>query len=96
MIPDPRIYVLLAIVAASFGAGWMVNGWKTDAEMLAVAETRKAAIAGAAEAIAKIKVTNTTVYQRATTKIIETPVYRECQHDQGMVEQINSALVPAP
>ena len=48
---------------------------------------------GAAEAIAKIKVENKTIYKTATTKVIERTEYQECRHQPDMLEQVNAALV---
>jgi multidrug efflux pump subunit AcrA (membrane-fusion protein) len=90
---EARIIAGVLLLAAVFGSGWMVRGWKEDAEDLAVAETRKAAMQGAAEAIAKIEVVNKTIYQKAQTTVIEKPVYRECAHEQDMVDKVNAALV---
>lgn len=90
-----HLYIVLALVAASFGAGWTVKGWQVDAAELAVEQTRKAAMQGAAEAIAGIKIQNTTIRQQATTKVIERTEYRECQHQPDMMLQVNQALTGA-
>ncbi len=95
-MPDPRAIIIVCILVATFVAGWKVKAWQVASVELAVKETRDAAMDGAAEAIAKIKVTNTTVYQKAVREIIEKPVYRDCRHDPAMLEQINAALVPPP
>lgn len=93
---SPQILAALVLTAAvaGFAAGWKTKGWQADSQTLAVAETRDAAMRGAAEAISRIKVVNTTITQQATTRVIERPVYRECQHQPDMMNQINTALVP--
>ena len=92
--PQILAALVLAVAAAGFAAGWTIKGWQADSQALAVAETREAAMRGAAEAISRIKITNTTITQQATTRVIERPVYRECQHQPDMLGQINAALAP--
>lgn len=91
MIP-PQIYAALALLIAGFAAGWTVCDWKNDAAELAIQKAGERASQAASEAVAKIKVENKTIYQQATTKVIERPVYKECQHDSDMMDQINAAL----
>lgn len=87
-----HLYIVLALVAGSFAAGWTVCDWKNDAAALAVEQAGKAASQAAAEAIAGIKIQNTTIRQQATTKVIERTEYRECQHQPDMLQQVNTAL----
>lgn len=87
-----HLYIVLALVAGSFWAG---TRWEAGSQAIAeaaVEETRKAAMQGAAEAIAGIKVKNVTIRQEATTKVIERTEYRECQHQPDMMLQVNQAL----
>lgn len=58
----------------------------------AVDETRAAAQQGAADAIAQIKVVNTTVKGRVETIVRENTVYRDCKHDARSLRDINAAL----
>lgn len=58
----------------------------------AIAETRAAAQLGAADAIAKIKVRNTTIQGRVETIVRDSPVYRDCLHDPDGLRNINEAL----
>lgn len=94
--PQILAALVIAVAVAAFAAGWKTKGWQEDSQALAIAETREAAMQSAADAISRIKVVNTTVYQRATTQVIDRPVYRECQHQPDMMQQINAALVPTP
>lgn len=90
---DTRAVIVAVILAATFLAGWKVKAWQVGAQELAVQQTKEAAMLGAAEAIAKIKVENKTIYQQATTKVIERTEYQECRHQPDMLEQVNAALV---
>lgn len=62
----------------------------------AIDETRAAAQQGAADAIAQIKIVNTTVKGRVETVVRENTVYRDCKHDARSVRDINSALTGEP
>ncbi|MGJ7497448.1 hypothetical protein ACSFA8_20570 [Variovorax sp. RT4R15] len=58
----------------------------------AIRDTRAAAQQGAADAIAQIKVTNTTVRGKTETIVRENVVYRDCRHAPDSVRAINAAL----
>lgn len=58
----------------------------------AIDETRAAAQEGAANAIAQIKVTNTTVRGKTETIVRENVVYRDCKHDAAGLRAVNAAL----
>lgn len=96
-------YLLLAILigwgVSVAGAGWYGIGIGRDGEIAkqsavnsAVQETREAAQQGAADAIAKIKITHTTVRARTETIVRDNPVYRDCVNDAGVMRNINTAL----
>jgi hypothetical protein len=58
-----------------------------------VAQTaRDAAIEGAAQEIAKIKLTHTTIRQQATKEIIREKVYVECMHTPAVRSLLDDAL----
>lgn len=96
-------YVLLAVVMAwggsVGGAFFYGQGVGKDSEIAgqaqisqAVRDTRAAAQLGAADAIAQIKVTNTTIRGKTETIVRENVVYRDCRHAPDSVRAINSAL----
>ena len=58
----------------------------------AIQDTRKQAMEGAADAIGKITVRNTTVQGKVETIIKDNPVYRDCQHTPDGLQYINQAL----
>lgn len=62
----------------------------------AIQDTRDAAMKGAGDAIAQIKITNTTVQQKVERVTREVPVYRDCRHAPGMLDNLNSALRGEP
>lgn len=99
----PNLYILLALVigwgASVVGAGWWGIGIGEDRTIAtqakvnkAIDETRAAAQEGAANAIAQIKITNTTIRGRVETVVREVPTYRDCKHDAGVLRNVNSAL----
>ena len=91
-MPDPRPIIYLTSIGLIFWAGWKVRDWQGDAAELAAMQSREAAMQGAAEAIARIKVENKTVYQKAQTTVIREPVYQDCRHSDVMYKTVNEAL----
>lgn len=100
-------YVILALVIAwggsIAGTGWVAFGLGQDSEIAgqakinkAIADTREAAQQGAADAISKIKVTNTTIRQKAETVVRDNVRYVDCRHADGMRDTINEALTGQP
>lgn len=96
-------YVILAIVVAwgvsMSGSFWYGTTVGRDGEIAkqaeisqAIEQTRKAAQEGAADAISKIKVTNTTIRGKTETIVRENVVYRDCIHDPDGVQLLNDAL----
>lgn len=59
---------------------------------VAVLQAREEASKGAAEAIAKIEIKNTTVYQKVQHEISTNTVYRECAHNDVGMQLVNEAL----
>lgn len=55
-------------------------------------KVRDEAQRGAAEAISKIEIKNTTIRQTMEREIHEKPVYRDCRHDAGSLQRINAAI----
>lgn len=58
----------------------------------AIKQTKDAAQEGAANAIAQIKIVNTTVRAKTETLVRENIVYRDCVHPAGQLRNINEAL----
>lgn len=58
----------------------------------AIASAKEQAQKGAAEAISRIEVKNTTIRQTLEREIRETPVYRDCRHTPDGLQSINAAL----
>ncbi|WUR11929.1 hypothetical protein E7V67_019815 [[Empedobacter] haloabium] len=96
-------YVLLGAgvlwLASAAGAFWYGTGVGRDGEIAkqsavdkATVETRKLAMEGAADAISKIVVRNTTVQGRVETIVRDNPVYRDCRHDPDQLRNINEAI----
>ncbi len=96
-------YVILAVVlawgASVGGAFWYGTGVGKDGEIANQAENkqlildaREQAQLGAADAIAQIKVRNTTVQGKVETLVRENVVYRDCKHDDVGLLIVNEAL----
>jgi hypothetical protein len=93
------LIVVLLWVASIAGAFWFgmdhkgaVDQAKKAEVKQAIEDTRKAANEGAADAISKIIVRNTTVQGRVETIVRDNPVYRDCSHDDATLRLLNSAL----
>lgn len=58
----------------------------------AIEDTRKAAQEGAADAISKIKVANTTIRGKTETIIRNDPIYVDCKHSPDGMRSVNEAI----
>jgi hypothetical protein len=94
-------FAIAAILATALGASYLKgreDGRDSEQAQLAreaslVAVTRAVALRSAAEAIAQIQVTHSTIRQAVEREIVEKPVYRdECKHSDRVMQLINAAL----
>ncbi len=65
-----------------------------DEQLVAAAGDRAASVAAAA--IARIRLTNTTITQEVRREIESHPVYRDCVHSPEQLQRINAALTGEP
>lgn len=96
-----NLYLIIAGLVAVMAAG--AGGFKlgvdhekatqVDKQAL-VAEAVDAANAVAAEAIAGIRVTNTTIQQEIQREIRTNTIYGDCRHTPDGLRQLNEALAP--
>jgi hypothetical protein len=96
----------LVILGALVVAGGAYVQGRSDGRAIEVAEratleevareSRDAALQAAAEAIAKISVTHTTIRQKAEVTIREKPVYRDCVNDPDVVGMLDAARENRP
>lgn len=97
-----RAAVLLSVTAISLATGWQVRGWKEGYDEAVRLEAQQAQeklarelVAQVAEqtgkAIAGIRVTNTTIYQRTRQEIIREPMDPNCRIPAGWMRNINDA-----
>lgn len=98
MNPYIIIGFLLALAAAGaggfkLGADHEVASQATKEEL--VAEAVDAANNAAAEAIAKLKVKNTTITNEVQHEIRTNTIYGDCNHSPAGLRLVNSALDPA-
>jgi len=99
-----KVAVLGALATAlAFGGGYTLGridgrvieeGTQAREANMARVATDAASIA-AATAIAGIEVKHVTVKQRLETQIRTEPVYRDCEHDQRVFDDLNRALTGA-
>ena len=101
MNPYLILTVVLAWGVSTGGAYFYGTGVGRDGEIAkqlavktAIEQTRKAAQEGAADAIARIKITNTTIRGKTETIVRENVVYRDCVHDANGFQLLNDALRP--
>lgn len=98
-------YVLIACLAAA--AGWSVRGWKEGSEeairlqaqldQQALARSVVAQVAASTnQAIAEIRVTNTTIYQKTRQEVIREPMDPACRLPAGWMRNINAARAGGP
>lgn len=100
MTPQTLLAAIVFWFASLVGVGWWGYGLGSDHELAiqkredkAAAVATDAAASAAAHAISQIEVRNVTIKQAVETRIREVPVYRDCRHAAGVLDNINSALV---
>ena len=82
----------------SYGAGRNAEIVKQESDEALMRQTREAAQQGAADAIANIKVTSTTINREIQTLVRTDVVYRDCRHAPDvmrLLEAIRVGLDPA-
>lgn len=81
-----RDYIMVALVAAIFTAGWQGHKWyAADSELnvlKAINETQAKAATAAADEIAKIKIEQTTINRVIKERLITETVYKDCAHSE--------------
>lgn len=93
-------YLLVCLLA--FSTGWLVRGWKAgnDTALRQAAQQQsedlaREVIAGVAkntaQALAAIKVTNTTIYQKTRQEVVREPMDPDCRLPAGWMRNINAA-----
>lgn len=97
---NPWLILGASLATAAALCGAYVKG-RSDGRALEVAEratieevareSREAALDAAAEAIAKISVTHTTIRQKAEVVTREVPVYRDCINDARVERLLDDA-----
>lgn len=85
VIDQWRAGVYLLLAAVCFAAGWNVHSWRVAYDLEAQQRAEQAAAKlvhqvskETLDAIANIRVENTTVYRTARTEVIREPIYTEC------------------
>lgn len=99
MNPWLIVFALLSVLGA--GAGGFKLG--ADHEVAAQARNTKhvdeavaAANLASAEAISRIKVTNSNIYSKVQHEVTEKIVYRDCRHSDVGLQHVNAALAGRP
>ena len=103
MTPQALLAAIVLWAVSLIGAGWWMYGLGVDHEVAtqaredkAAAVATEAAASAAAHAISQIEVRNVTIKQAVETRIREVPVYRNCRHAPGVLDNINAALTGEP
>ena len=82
-----------AALLATFGAGWLTRSWYEDSVKLKIEQVRDEVSLVNAEAIAKIKVENKTIYSKTVERVNNQILYKECVADSEMMSLTNQILV---
>lgn len=101
-----KVLAAVVIAAVGWGSGWQTRGWKEDSDLAreqkaqdaqaAIVRQAVASIADiTAKAVAGIKVTNTTIYQKTRHEIIKEPMDPGCRLPAGWMRNINNARAGA-
>lgn len=105
LLPNPWVLLgLLALWAGSTSFAYLkgVSEGRQDQRSeqqtleAATAAFREAAQQGAADEIAKIKITNTTIHQKMQREVYTDVVYRDCRHTPDGLRAINQAITGKP
>lgn len=86
------VAVVLGALYAAYSHGISVAEGRQAAAELAMQQTREAAQQGAAEAISKIKVTNTTIRGEVQREIQTNTVYSDCRVPADGLRLANDAI----
>lgn len=95
------IYLVAIIVAMASGLGGFVYGIGVGGDKVTAQQKKLEDVADkaatkvaiqSAEAIAKINVTNKTIYQKATREVVTNPIYTDCVNTDSMRDAINQAI----
>lgn len=99
MSPYTPLACALAALGLAGAAGWQGYQFGKDSVIAAQAseaklieQAGKAAQTAAAEEIAKIRVTQTTIRQQAEKEIIREPLYMDCRHPEPVRRLLDAAL----
>lgn len=92
MTDNIKLVLGIALAALLFGSGWLCHSWYTDSLVLAMERVKDEVSVVNAEAIAKIKVENTTTYAKTIEKVTKETVYRDCKADDAMMILTNKTL----
>lgn len=98
-------YAVLAVLGLA--VGWTVRGWQEGSEeairlqaqldQQALARSVVAQVAASTnQAIAEIRVTNTTIYQKTRQEVIREPMDPACRLPAGWMRNINAARAGGP
>ena len=92
MIDKIKEYSAAIFMTLLFIAGWIAHGLYSDSVTQAIEETRKLAALSAAQEIAKIEITNTTVQGKIIERVRTEIVYSECHHSPDTFSIIKDAF----
>ena len=92
MIDKIKQYSAQLIMAALFAAGWVSHGMYNTKITEAIALARQEAAQSAAQEIAKITVSNTTIQNKVVERIRTETVYQDCKHSSDTFNLITEAF----
>jgi hypothetical protein len=86
-------YAIAALCLALIASGWFARSWYEDSISLAVHDVTDSHNVAVAEAIAKMKVENKTIYNKTIERITTDIQYKECKADAEMMLLTNRAIM---
>lgn len=96
-----QMILISLLVAGATGLGGFVYGVGVGGDKAAATQRKIEQVADdaadkvanrSADAIAKINVTNKTIYQKATREVVSNPIYTDCVNTDSMRDAINQAI----
>lgn len=92
IVENKKLIAVIALLMATFLAGWVSRSWYEDSVAQKIEQVKDAVTSVVANGVAGIRVENKTVYAKTVEKISHEVQYRECVQDSTMLQLTNKAL----
>ena len=88
-----KSYIIAALCPALIASGWFARSWYEDSISLALRDVTDSHNVAVAEALAKMKVENKTIYNKTIERITTDIQYKECKADAEMMLLTNRSIM---